>query len=199
MERIGDEPKELTAKWRAETLKGVSGDVLDVGFGIGFNVPYYPKDVISVTALEPSEGMIRRAVQFITDKARPVKFVKNRAETMPFRDNEFDAVVSSAVLCSVGDLSRSLGEIRRVVKPQGRFYFFEHVRADNKKDIGLQNLFNPLNRRVFCGCNLNRDIERAIIEAGFTIVEIERFKPNISGLPKFISYMIRGIGEPNKC
>ncbi len=193
-EKMGDSPRELMGKMRIDTLKGVSGRVLDIGFGVGFNLPYYSKGVTEVVAIEPSEGMKRRAGNYIAKSSIPVNFIKETAESMSFSNGEFDSVVSTMTLCTVEDQTSSLKEILRVLKPKGRFYFLEHVAAPNKKDRKLQNLLNPINRTVFCGCNLNRETEKTIIEAGFKLESIEHFNPSVPGWPKFTSYMIRGIG-----
>ncbi len=203
LERWGNYPEGPMNKLRRETLEGISGRVLDVGFGIGFNIIQYPKDVSEVVALDPSEGVTKRAKKYIGGTSVPVNFVKKGAEEMPFGDNEFDAVVSTLTLCSVGDLSLSLAEIKRVLKSTGSFHFLEHVAATEKKDRRLQDLFNPLNKKLFCGCNLNRETEKSIVDTGFKLLGIDRFYPSnienffpdLKGWPKFMLYMIRGVAK----
>ncbi len=194
MEKVGDEPKELMMKLRKETLDGIAGKVLDIGFGIGFNLQHYPDTMTSVTALDPSEGMNRRAARFAAQSSIPLTFAKERAEEMTFNDGEFDAVVSTFTLCTVNDAKESLTEIRRVLKPEGNFHFIEHVATSDRRDRLLQDLLNPINKRVFCGCHLNRDTEESIIESGFQVKEIRRFNPQVQGWPKFMTHLIQGMG-----
>ncbi len=201
LERWGNCPEKPMDMLRKKTFEGISGKVLDVGFGIGFNMKLYPKEVTEIVALDPSDGVTKRAKKHIGSSLTPIKFLKEFAESMPFIDAEFDAVVSTFTLCTVSDLMKSLKEIKRVLKPEGIFYFIEHVAASSRKHRKMQDFFNPLNRALFCGCNLNRETERAIIEIGFKLEDIERFTPSdvvrdmpeAKGWPKFMLYMIRGV------
>jgi SAM-dependent methyltransferase len=196
IEKMGDVPVELMRDLRRDTLKGTHGRVLDIGFGIGFNIRHYPESVTSVTALDPLENMNRRAARFVAESPIPVSFVKESAEAMSFKNGEFDAVVSTFTLCTVRDLTSSLKEIRRVLKREGRFHFLEHVAAAGKRDRRMQDLLNPLNKAVFCGCNLNRETEKAIVDEGFTLEEIKRFHLPVEGWPSFMTYMIQGVAMP---
>ncbi len=194
MEKVGDEPKELMMKLRKETLDGITGKVLDIGFGIGFNLQHYPDTVTSVVALDPSEGMNRRAARFVAESSIPLTFARERAEEMSFNDGAFDAVVSTFTLCTVRNTKESLQQIRRVLKREGSFHFLEHVAASERRDRRLQDLLNPINKRVFCGCYLNRDTGKSITEAGFQVKEIKRLNPQVKGLPKFMAHLIQGMG-----
>jgi ubiquinone/menaquinone biosynthesis C-methylase UbiE len=194
MEKIGDAPKEVMGRLRKDTLQGVSGKILDIGFGIGFNMLYYPQGVTSVTALDISENMNKRAARFISASPIPVTFTKTKAEKMPFGKGEFDAVVSTMTLCTVDNIQATLKEVKRVLKQDGKFYFLEHVAASKKKDRRLQYLLNPVNKAVFCGCNLNRETEKEIMEAGFELEKIKRFQLADLGWPDFLTSMIQGVG-----
>ncbi len=195
MEKAGNEPEEIIGKLRADTLKGLYGTVLDVGFGIGFNLLYYPEEVVSIVALEPSKGMCKRAERFVDRNTGTVQFVKETIENSTLKDSEFDCIVSTTTLCTVQNQSLSLKEIKRLLKPDGRFHFLEHVCSPDKNELRLQNIINPLNRLLLCGCNINRDTEKSINEAGFTLEEIERFQLDVPGWPKFMAHMIRGVGK----
>ncbi|MCG6551235.1 MAG: class I SAM-dependent methyltransferase [Candidatus Magnetominusculus sp. LBB02] len=192
MEQTGKSSNELVKTLRRGALAGMGGSVLEVGFGIGHNLPYYPAEVAAVTALEPNEGMIGRARRYVSEAALPVSFVKGRAEALPFEDNSFDAVVSTMTLCSVSNLDEALKEIYRVIRPGGAFHFLEHVAASNPIDRGVQNLLSPVTRTIFCGCNLNRDIESAMVCAGFHIKTINRDRQRIGIMPQFLTYFIYG-------
>ncbi|MEO5359057.1 MAG: class I SAM-dependent methyltransferase [Nitrospirota bacterium] len=193
MEKMGDSSNDIIKNLRRDTLNGLAGDVLEIGFGIGANTPYYTSDIRSVTALEPNEGMIRRAERYISGSSIPITFVKGSAEALSFEDNAFDAVVSTMTLCSVGGLSEALMEIYRVIRPGGAFHFFEHVAAHNPIDRGLQNILTPVTKTIFCGCHLNREIESAIVSVGFHIKDINRDRQRIGIMPEFMSYFIHGV------
>jgi SAM-dependent methyltransferase len=195
MARWGNAPEALMRELRTRTLAGAVGDALDIGFGMGFNLAHYPDDVKSVAALEPSAGMIRRAEAYVRAFPVPVRFIRKTAETLTPDDGLFDTAVSTLSLCSVRDPAAALGRIRRVLKRGGRFHFLEHVAAPNPKHRRRQALLNPLNRAVFCGCNLTRDTEQAILDAGFMFDEIERFQVSSPAWPDFMSYMIRGVAR----
>jgi SAM-dependent methyltransferase len=145
---------------RAELLREASGRILEIGAGTGLNAPYYPVGS-DVTYTEPDPHMARRA---------PVDVVVAPAESLPFADATFDTVVSTLVLCTVGDPDTAMGEIRRVLRPGGRLLLLEHVRAaDGSRLAGWQDRVNPVWRRVAGGCNCNRDTVAALARSGFTV------------------------------
>ncbi|MBF0568453.1 MAG: class I SAM-dependent methyltransferase [Nitrospirae bacterium] len=192
LEKAGESSNEIVKNLRRDTLDGLSGDVLEIGFGIGHNTPFYPPEVKSITALEPSMGMIGRAKRFVSGAGIPISFEQGSAESLSFSDRSFDAVVSTMTLCSVSSLREVLKEIYRVIKPGGAFHFLEHVAASNLIDRSFQNLLTPVTRTIFCGCHLNRDIESAIICAGFHIKDINRDRLRFGIIPEFLSHFIHG-------
>jgi ubiquinone/menaquinone biosynthesis C-methylase UbiE len=144
---------------RAELLSGAKGTVLEVGAGTGLNAAFYPADV-DVTFAEPDPHMAKRIHGDVVDAP---------AEALPFADASFDVVVSTLVLCGVDDVERALAEIRRVLTPEGRLLFLEHVRAPEGSSLGRwQDRLNPL-WRLFAGCDCNRDTVEAMRTAGFTV------------------------------
>jgi ubiquinone/menaquinone biosynthesis C-methylase UbiE len=182
---------------RSLALRGAAGDVLEIGFGTGLNLPHYPDGVSSVTAIEPSKGMLQRARSRADNSHVPVLLVRENAEELPFEARRFDAVVSTWTLCTVPDARRALSEARRVLKPDGRLFFLEHGEAPNPRDRRIQNLMNPINTRISCGCNLNRDIKGLIEEAGFRIVELHRYlMPDTPTLMAFAAHLFRGEASP---
>jgi SAM-dependent methyltransferase len=197
MEKVGDEPSEMMRQLRQDTLNGISGNVVEIGFGIGFTIKRYPNRVTRLTAIEPSNGMLRRASKLIQAATIPVDLIQEKAETLSLQSETFDSAVSFMTLCTVDNLRESLRQIRRILKVGGRFHFLEHVLSPERKYQRLQNLLNPINKKLACGCNMNRDIETAIVQAGFTLQSIERFHPPLPGWPKFLSFMIRGVGVKN--
>ncbi|HKY60685.1 MAG TPA: class I SAM-dependent methyltransferase, partial [Gemmatimonadota bacterium] len=146
--------------------------------------------VTSVTAVEPSGGMNRRAARNRTDARVPVRLVAGSAEQLPFRDGAFDTAVTVFVLCTIPDALRSLAEARRVLAPGGRLLFLEHVRAPDPGLERWQRRLQPIWGRLACGCVLARDTEQRILDIGFTIEEIERFW--LPRVPRVVGRMVRG-------
>jgi ubiquinone/menaquinone biosynthesis C-methylase UbiE len=159
---------------RERCVRTAAGNVLEIGFGTGKTLPYYGADVRSLTVVEPSAGMGRRARNRIRESSVPVELIKLPGERLPFADATFDGVVVTMTLCTVSDQAQVLAEIQRVLKPGGRYHFLEHVASCDPKARRTQQRLNSLSRLVGCGCNLNRETEQAIVRSGFLIDEIER-------------------------
>lgn len=161
--------------WREALLGPLAGAVLDVGSGTGANLPYYGPGVTRLVAAEPDPHMRRRLEMRLPAIARSVEVTGASAESLPWPDASFDAVVSTLVLCSVGDPDRALAEYRRVLAPGGRLVFIEHVAAhDNPGRLRWQRRIEPVWKRVFGNCHLTRDTAGAIERAGFRFDVIER-------------------------
>jgi len=163
-------------KMRDETLAGLGGRVLEIGAGNGANFHRYPETVTEIVATEPDPYMIERAEESAKELGRPITITQAPAESLPYGDGEFDAVVSTLVLCTVTDLPKALAEARRVLKPGGELRFFEHVRYDGGFGAFLQDTVRPVWGWVGAGCRPNQDTESAIRAAGFEIKELNHFK-----------------------
>jgi len=161
---------------RQEIVGGAQGRVLEVGAGTGAGFPYY-RDGVEVIAIEPDPYMLSRAQRRAQELNRPIELKQAPAEDIPFDDASFDTVVATLVMCSVRDPAKALSEIRRVLKPQGEYRFYDHVRYDHAFGAFWQDLVTPLWRWCGAGCHPNRDIARLIREAGFNIIELELLKP----------------------
>ncbi len=173
----------FTREIRAPLLAKAQGKVLEIGAGDGANLPFFPPDV-ELTLLEPNPYLIRHLPNVakrlgITRYVTAVAY----AENMPFGDGEFDTVVSTHVMCSVSDQGRVLAEIRRVLKPGGRFLFLEHVSAEpGTLTFRLQHAINPAWKVVGDGCHLTRDTAAMIRAAGFSHVEVTSFRAEAPGI-----------------
>ena len=160
---------------REEVVSEAKGRVLEVGAGTGFNLRHYSRQATSVTATEPNPFMLERAKRRAWKAGHSIEFRQARAEDLPFDDASFDTVVGTWVLCSVQEPSEALAEIVRVLKPGGNFRFVEHVRREPGFSGFWQSAIAPMWRWVGAGCDPDRDTERSIRDAGFTVKELHRF------------------------
>lgn len=156
---------------RRQALVGqASGAVLEIGFGSGATLPFYdPAKVTSLTVVEPSAGMNRRAAAQLAASPVPVRSVPGAGEALPFADASFDTVLCCLTLCSVSDVGQVLAQVRRVLRPGGAFLFLEHVLSDDPARQRWQRRLNPVQRVVGVGCNLNRPTAQLVAAAGFRL------------------------------
>ena len=177
---------------RPATVGEAEGEVLEVGFGTGRNLRLYPSAVKSVTGLDPmaTEGV--PAVDARIAEARfPVIRTALRADgALPFDAGRFDCVVTTWTLCSIPDAAAALREMRRVLKPGGRYLFIEHGKSERASTARWQDRLNPLWCRLTDGCNINRPIDRIVESAGFALSSIDRFRGKGPGI---LAQMYRGV------
>ncbi len=167
---------------RQEVVGQACGRVLEIGVGVGSNFEFYSDRVTEVVGLENSRAMLEKsrkhAATVISKNSRTLPqftLVEGCATALDFEDNSFDTVVAFLVFCSVDDPMMAAREAQRVLKPEGKFLFFEHVSAT---DAGLrkwQSRLNPLWNKIACGCNLTRDTRRLFEKAGFQFQQIREF------------------------
>ncbi|HZP26566.1 MAG TPA: class I SAM-dependent methyltransferase [Dehalococcoidia bacterium] len=169
--------KNFLADVRRGIMGGARGRVLEIGCGTGLSFAYYGPAVSELVATEPDPYMLERARQRTDDFAGTLQIVQAPAEELPFPDESFDTVVSTLVLCTVRDPRKALTEIKRVLKPQGEFRFYEHVRSDGAALALAQDAINPVWSWFGGGCHPNRDTVRLIREAGFEISDLHRATP----------------------
>jgi ubiquinone/menaquinone biosynthesis C-methylase UbiE len=160
---------------RRETLSAAAGRVVEIGFGSGANLPFYPSAVTSVIGLEPNDGMTDRARARIPAEAMPVDLREGVAEDLPFAADLFDAAVSTLTLCSVSDPRRALRELHRVLRTGGALFVLEHGRARDASVARWQDRLNGVQRVLACGCNLNRPMVELVTEAGFVFEDVKTF------------------------
>lgn len=183
----------LLARYRQTVLEKVEGKVLEVGFGTGINLPYYPKTIQELVAVDPNPTMKQLAQKRIDGSSIKVDFCQLSGESLPMEDNSFDSVVCTWTLCSIPNVEAALQEIYRVLKPGGRFFFVEHGLSPDRAVQVWQNRLNPIQRRIGDGCNLNRNIARLIADANFKIEEIKQ--EYVENTPKFLGYFYRGVAR----
>lgn len=175
---------------RSELLAQAAGTVLEIGLGTGLNLPHYPKHVTWLYAVEPATLLPERLVQRGKEATFPIEVKRVSAETLPFDDQTFDCAVSTWTLCTIPDPVKALREVRRVLKPEGRFLFLEHGRSDDEKIAIWQDRLNPIQRIIGCGCNMNRRIDQLIEQAGLSTAELDRFV--MQTVPRLGGSMYRG-------
>ena len=173
---------------RRELLLGVSGEVLEIGFGTGINLAFY-QNVDTVYALEPNAAVFQLAQERIDAAPFLVEHIAASAEQLPFADEQLQHVVSTWTLCSIADLAQSLREIYRVLQPGGTLHVVEHVLNRQSLNIQrLQHLLTPIQKKVADGCHLNRDIEIALLETGFELGEVRYI--DVAGIPSLAQRML---------
>ena len=177
---------------RVETAAQAEGDVLEVGFGTALNLEHYGPGVKSLVGLDPMDVADVSAVQErIRDARFPVERHALRADGgLPFDAGRFDCVVTTWTLCSIPEVDRALHEMRRVLKPGGRYLFIEHGRAQAEGTARWQDRVDPLWTRVFDGCHINRPIDRLVEQGGFELTSLDRFRAQG---PSIAAAMYRGV------
>jgi ubiquinone/menaquinone biosynthesis C-methylase UbiE len=157
---------------RRECLGQAEGVVLEVGVGGGQNFPFYDaRRVERVEACEPDEAMLTVARRRLATAPVPITLTRAAVEALPFPDASFDCVVATLVFCSVRDVERGLGEVRRVLKPGGKLLLLEHVRSQNRGVAWIQDSLVPLTTRTVGNCHWNRDIQQAVLAADFRLAQ----------------------------
>ncbi|MFE0383952.1 class I SAM-dependent methyltransferase [Streptomyces bungoensis] len=160
---------------RERLLAGLSGRVIEIGAGNGLNFAHYPGTVAEVVAIEPEPLLRHLALEAALRAGVPVDVVPGTAEALPVKSEAFDAAVLSLVLCSVRDVARALGEVRRVLRPGGEVRFFEHGRGGGRAmRLTQRTLDRTLWPMLSGGCHLSRDPVAALREAGFALGPLRR-------------------------
>ncbi|WKX07290.1 class I SAM-dependent methyltransferase [Streptomyces sp. NL15-2K] len=178
---------------RERLLAGLSGRVIEIGAGNGLNFGHYPRTVSEIVAIEPERTLRQLAVESALRSGVPVDVAPGAAEALPVKSEAFDAAVISLVLCSVRDVPRALGEVRRVLRPGGEVRFFEHGRGGGRVMTFTQRALDrtvwpPLNG----GCHLARDPVAALREAGFELGPYRRMVMPENGPRLPTSYCVLG-------
>jgi ubiquinone/menaquinone biosynthesis C-methylase UbiE len=170
---------------RNRVCEGLHGRVVEIGFGSGLNVPFYPESVVGVAAIEPADVGWKLASKRLAASPVPVERSGLDGQSLPLADDSCDTALSTWTLCTIPDAIAALNEVRRVLKPGGTLHFVEHGLAPDEKVQHWQHRLEPMQRRLFGGCHLTRPILDLLTNAGFTITEIDVFYEQ--GAPKFLA------------
>ena len=183
-----------TREIRQRVCAGLKGEVLEIGFGTGHNLPYVPADVTRLVAVEPSERSIRLAHDRITGAGFAVDVVGLDGQRLPLDDDSVDAVLCTWSLCTIPDPIAAVAEARRVLRPGGSFHFVEHGLAPDEGVRRWQNRLNGIQQKLGGGCNLNRDITSIVEAGGMTVTNLDNYYGK--GEPKPYAYMYEGVAAP---
>ena len=174
---------------RKEACEGLNGDVVELGFGSGLNLPWLPATVTGLWAVEPSGTATNLAKKRMASTPVPVHVAGLDGAHLDLPDERFDGALSTMTLCTIPDVSRALQELKRVLKSGGSFHFAEHGHSPDERVARMQNRFDGVQQRWAGGCHLNRDIAALITGAGFGMEELRNFY--LKG-PKGWGYMYLG-------
>jgi ubiquinone/menaquinone biosynthesis C-methylase UbiE len=175
---------------RARVASRLEGQVLEVGFGSGLNVPHYPQSVTRVRAVDPATVGRQLARKRVAMSPVPVDYIGLDGQVLPVEDASVDHVLTTWTLCTIPGVEQALGEIRRVLRPGGSLHFLEHGRSPDDGVARWQDRLNPLQERLFGGCHLNRPIDQLVSDAGLQVTEIDNYY--LKG-PKPLGYMFEGV------
>jgi SAM-dependent methyltransferase len=183
----------VTEPLRRRVCDGLAGDVVEIGFGSGLNVPFYPRSIAQVAAVEPADLGWKLAGKRLGETSVPVLRSGLDGQSLPFADDSFDAALSTWTLCTIPDVAAALREVRRVLKPGGALHFLEHGLAPDAGVRHWQRRLEPVQKRIFGGCHLTRPVVELLTTAGFTITELDVFYED--GAPKFLGADSLGIAQ----
>lgn len=183
----------FVARHRQELLSHAHGNVLEIGFGTGLNLPHYPARVRKITAADPNRGMNRLAQRRIKKARIEVNQRTVSGERLPFEKGTFDCVVSTFTLCSIEAVQQAVSEVYRVLKSDGTFLFLEHGLSPEPSVQKWQRRLNWLEMCLAEGCRLDRDIKALLVGQPFSSVAVEEFY--LEQTPKTHGYLYSGVAN----
>ena len=164
-----------TGDVRARVVSDLTGEVLEIGFGSGLNVPFYPASLTRVWALDPATVGRKLAAKRVAASPVPVEYIGLDAQRIPLPDGSVDGVLTTWTLCTIPDAAGALAEVRRVLRPGGTLHFAEHGLAPDTPVARKQDRLEPLQKRVFGGCHLTRHIDQLIAASGLELTELKTY------------------------
>ena len=179
---------------RNKVVPLAKGVVLEIGMGSGLNIPFYNKNNIKkIIGLDPSQELNFLAKKIAKENNIGIDFIMSGAEEIPLPNDYVDTILITYTLCTIPDLDKSMNEMKRVLKSEGKFIFCEHGIAPDQNIIKWQGRINPIWKAIMGGCNINRNIPKIITDSGFHITNInEMYLPST---PKIVGYNYWGVAE----
>ncbi len=177
-------------QWRAQVTEGLTGRVVEIGFGSGLNVELYPSSVAEVLAVEPAAVARRLSSKRVARSEVTVTHIGLDGQSIPLDDGSCDSALSTFTLCTIPDVRQALSELRRVLRPGGQFHFLEHGLSPDAAVATWQRRLEPWQRRLADGCHLTREPVALVREAGFAI---DRAEERYAKGPKPWSWFTAGV------
>jgi len=182
--KINEGRKSILSKITEETI-------VEIGFGTGINLKFYPENVKKIIGVDANEGMLKQFRKKSGHTRIEIELMHKNGEALPFPENSVNAIISTYTLCSIKNIKTALNEVYRILKPGGKYYFLEHGLADNPKTQKWQHRLNPIQNIWADGCNLNRNMKMLITNAGLKITELKNYYMERD--PKIVGYMYEGV------
>jgi ubiquinone/menaquinone biosynthesis C-methylase UbiE len=179
---LRDERRSLLARARGRTL--------EIGAGTGVNIGLYPESEIELVVTEPDAHMRHQLEHKLAALGRRAEVVNAGGEHLPFPDASFDTVVATLVFCTIPDPEVALAEIARVLKPDGRLLFLEHVRSSERQSARWQDRLERPWGWFGRGCHPNRDTLATIKGSGLELLGVEHGQ--IAKVPAIVRPLIVG-------
>ena len=191
MNRVMDDDEHR--RIRSSVCAPLTGEVVEIGFGTGLNLPHLPAAVTRLYAVDPMERGRLKAAERVAVSPVAVDFVGLDGQSLPLADESVDAALSTWTLCSVPDQLAAVRELRRVLRPGGTLHFAEHGLSPDSAVQTWQRRLNGLQGRLACGCHLTRDMPSVIEAGGFDIDRLQTFYAK--GQPKVLGWTFQGVAK----